>query len=187
MLFFWSKFLHGTATWLEILLFVCGLFFLLLEVFVLPGLGIFGIGGAVMIVLSLLLASQTFVLPHSQADLVELRDSLAILVAAGAGILVLVFTLRHWLPHAPILNKLLLNPPENEELADLQNRESVANFSHLVGQRGTATTDLLPAGKAQIGDQLVDVIADGDVIDRGQLVVVTMARGNRVLVRGVDS
>ncbi len=187
MLFFWSKFLHGTATWLEILLFACGLFFLLLEVFVLPGLGIFGIGGAVMVVLSLLLASQTFVLPHSQADLVELRDSLAILVAAGAGILVLVFTLRHWLPHAPILNKLLLHPPENEELADLQNRESVANFSHLVGQRGTAATDLLPAGKAQIGDQLVDVIADGDVIDRGQPVVVTMARGNRIMVRGVDS
>ena len=59
MLFFWSKFLHGTATWLEILLFTCGLFFLLLEFFVLPGLGIFGIGGAVMVVLSLLLASQT--------------------------------------------------------------------------------------------------------------------------------
>ena len=187
MLFFWSKFLHGTATWLEILLFTCGLFFLLLEFFVLPGLGIFGIGGAVMVVLSLLLASQTFVLPHSQADLVELRNSLAVLVGAGAGILVLVFTLRYWLPRAPILNKLLLNPPENEELTDLQNRESVANFSHLVGQKGTAATDLLPAGKAQIGDQLVDVIADGDIMDRGQSVMVTMARGNRIMVRAVDS
>jgi membrane-bound serine protease (ClpP class) len=187
MLFFWSKFLHGTATWLEILLFTCGLFFLLLEFFVLPGLGIFGIGGAVMVILSLLLASQTFVLPHSQADLVELRNSLAVLVGAGAGILVLVFTLRYWLPRAPILNKLLLNPPENEELTDLQNRESVANFSHLVGQKGTAATDLLPAGKAQIGDQLVDVIADGDIMDRGQAVMVTMARGNRIMVRAVDS
>ena len=140
-----------------------------------------------MVILSLLLASQTFVLPHSQADLVELRNSLAVLVGAGAGILVLVFTLRYWLPRAPILNKLLLNPPENEELTDLQNRESVANFSHLVGQKGTAATELLPAGKAQIGDQLVDVIADGDIMDRGQAVMVTMARGNRIMVRAVDS
>ena len=35
--------------------------------------------------------------------------------------------------------------------------------------------------------QLIDVIADGLPIERGQAVVVTKTRGNRVLVRAVDS
>ena len=43
---------------------------------------------------------------------------------------------------------MLLNPPAEEELADLDYRESIADFSHLVGQQGTATTNLMPAGKA---------------------------------------
>ena len=59
MLFFWSKFLHGTAGWLEVLLFLGGVCFLLLEVLVLPGFGIFGLGGGAMILASLVLASQT--------------------------------------------------------------------------------------------------------------------------------
>jgi len=40
LLFFWSKYLHGTAGWLEALLFVAGVGFILLEIFVLPGFGV---------------------------------------------------------------------------------------------------------------------------------------------------
>jgi hypothetical protein len=43
------------------------------------------------------------------------------------------------------------------------------------------------AGKAEFDGQLVDVIAEGLPIDRGQAVVVTTARGNRVLVRAVEA
>jgi len=39
----------------------------------------------------------------------------------------------------------------------------------------------------QAGVQLVDVIAEGLPIDRGQRVLVTKARGNRVLVRAVEA
>ena len=63
----------------------------------------------------------------------------------------------------------MLNPPADEELIDLDYRESVADFSHLVGQHGTAATNLMPAGKAEFDGQLVDVISDGLPIDRGQI------------------
>ena len=76
LLFFWSKFLHGTAGWLEVLLFVGGVFCLLLELLVLPGFGMFGLGGGAMILVSLVLASQTFVLPQTESQLAELRTSL---------------------------------------------------------------------------------------------------------------
>lgn len=183
MLFFWSKFLHGTAGWLEVLLFTGGIFCLLLELLVLPGFGVFGLGGGAMILASLVLASQTFVLPQTESQLVELRQSLMVVAASTACIVVVALGLRRYLPETPVFRTLLLNPPADDELVDLDYREAVADFSHLVGQQGTASTNLMPSGKAEFDGQLVDVISDGMPIDRGQSVVVTKARGNRVLVR----
>jgi len=37
-IFFWSRFLGGTAGWLEVILFLAGVAFLAVELFVLPGL-----------------------------------------------------------------------------------------------------------------------------------------------------
>ena len=62
----WSKYLDGTAGWLEVLLFAAGIVCVLLEIFVLPGTAIFGLGGGLLIIASLVLASQTFVLPHNE-------------------------------------------------------------------------------------------------------------------------
>ena len=185
MLFFWSKFLNATAGWLEVLLFVGGVFCLLLEVLVLPGTGIFGLGGGAMILASIVLASQTFILPHDESQLAELRRSLTIVAAAAACIVIGALGLRRYLPHTPVFRTLMLNPPADDELHDLDYREAIADFSHLVGQQGTAATNLMPAGKAEFDGQLVDVIAEGMPIDRGQTVVVTKARGNRVVVRAV--
>ncbi|NQT13458.1 MAG: hypothetical protein HQ582_11955, partial [Planctomycetes bacterium] len=61
VLFFWSRFLGGTAGWLEVMLFASGVTCLVLEIFVLPGFGIFGLGGGLLMLASLILASQTFV------------------------------------------------------------------------------------------------------------------------------
>jgi membrane-bound serine protease (ClpP class) len=84
-----------------------------------------------------------------------------------------------------MFNRMMLAPPTPEELSVINRREAVARFEHLVGMQGVTTTPLLPSGKAQIGDELVDVIADGEVIERNQPVRVVEVRGNRVLVRQV--
>jgi membrane-bound serine protease (ClpP class) len=186
MLFFWSNFLHGTAGWLEVLLFAGGLLFVFLEVLVIPGFGIFGLGGGAMILASLVLASQTFVLPRTESQIAELRHSLTIVATAAVVVVSASIALRRYLPQAPVFRTLLLNPPPEEELADLDFRESLADFSHLVGQQGVATTNLMPAGKADVDGELIDVIADGLPIDRGTTIVVIKARGSRVLVRAVE-
>ena len=49
LLFFWSHYLGGTAGWLQVTLFVAGVCCLLLELFVIPGFGIFGLGGGAMV------------------------------------------------------------------------------------------------------------------------------------------
>ncbi len=183
LLYFWSKHLDGTAGWLEVLLFAGGVCCILLEMFVLPGTAIFGLGGGLLIIASLVLASQTFVLPHNEYQLSQLRDSLLGLAAAGAGIVVVAMLMRHYLPHSPWFSHVVLEPPSNAELEDLDHRESLVDLAHLLGHQGLATTQLTPSGKARFGDELVDVIADGEVISRGAEVVVVGVQGNRVLVR----
>ena len=187
LLFFWSNFLHGTAGWLEVLLFLGGLFFLLLEMLVIPGFGIFGLGGGVMILVSLVLASQTFVLPQTESQLAELRHSLTIVAAAMVVVVGSSIALRRYLPKAPVFNRMVLEPTSEEDLIDLDYRESLVDYSHLIGQVGTAATNLMPSGKADFDGELVDVITEGLAHRPRQSVVVTKTRGNRVLVRRADA
>ncbi len=187
LLFFWSNFLHGTAGWLEVLLFLGGIFCMLLEALVIPGFGIFGLGGGVMVLASLVLASQTFVLPHTESQMAELRHSLTIVAAAMVVVVASSIALRRYLPSAPMFRKIVLAPTSEEDLIDLDYRESLVDYSHLIGQLGTATTNLMPSGKADFDGELVDVITEGLPIDRGTSVVVMKTRGNRVVVRPADA
>ncbi|HEY4312737.1 MAG TPA: NfeD family protein [Pirellulales bacterium] len=185
LLYFWIAYLGGTAGWLEVLLFLAGVVCLMLEIFVLPGVGVFGLAGGLLVIVSLVLASQTFVLPRNAYQVAQLRNSLLALTSVGAGVVALAILMNRYLPHAPMFNRMMLAPPTPEELSVIHQREAVARFEHLVGMQGVTTTPLLPSGKAQIGDELVDVIADGEVIERNQPVRVVEVRGNRVLVRQV--
>ncbi len=183
LLFFWSKYLHGTAGWLEVLLFVAGVSSILLEIFVLPGFGIFGLGGGALVIASLVLASLTFVQPHSPADMEELVRSMGMVAFAGVGVIVIAIASSRYLPQAPLLRKMVLAPPPPEERILLDHREAVADYEHLIGAPGVTTTSLRPSGKAEIDHQLIDVIAESEPLDPGTPIQVVDAHGNRVVVR----
>jgi membrane-bound serine protease (ClpP class) len=183
LLFFWAHYLHGTAGWLEILLFVGGVICLAVELFVLPGMGVFGLGGGMMIIVSIVLASQTFVVPTNSYQMRQFPVSLMMVAAGMAGGLAAVFAIRRFLPDTPYLNRMMLQPPAAEEREALSRRESLAIFDHLHGKRGVTSTPLVPAGKAQFGDELVDVRSDGEFLPKGSPVVVADVTGNIVVVR----
>ena len=187
VLFFWSQYLNGTAGWLEVLLFLLGLIFIMMEIFVLPGFGIFGLGGGALVIASLVLASVTFVAPHSSADMRELVGSLGSVIMSLAAVIVIAVISNYFLPQVPIFRRMVLSPPPPEERAFMEKQESVVDYSHLIGSQGVATTHLRPAGKAEIDHQLLDVIAEGEPLDAGTALVVVDARGNRVVVRSVEN
>lgn len=186
LLFFWAHVLHGTAGTLEILLFVGGIAFIAIELFALPGFGVFGIGGVLMVVSSVILASQTFVIPRNAYQLEQLPQGLFMVIAAGAGVVISLAVFRRYLHKAPIVNRMLLEPPHGDELTELGRRESLAMFDHLLHKRGKTLTPLSPAGKARFGDQYVDVISDGDFLPRDVDVYVVETSGSRVVVRAVE-
>ncbi len=184
-LYFWANFMDNTANELEIVLFLVGLACLALEIFIIPGFGIFGLGGGVMILVSLVLASQTFVLPSSEGEVREFRDSLLVVGGAIVAMIGVGTVLRRYLPHAPVFNKVMLTPPEGEGRAKQFEREAIVKYDHLVGETGVTTTQLTPSGKARLNGQLLDVISDGDLIPIDAEIEVVEVHGNRVIVREV--
>ncbi len=63
--------------------------------------------------------------------------------------------------------------------------EGYESFAFLMGETGRTTTVLKPSGKAQFGNLLVDVRADGFFIERGALIEVVEVQGLRVIVKPV--
>lgn len=184
LLFFWGNYLGGTADWLEILLFAVGMVFILLEIFVMPGVGIFGVGGSIMVIASLVMALQTFTGLSSAAQyFAQLRGSLLMVVGAGATVTALIVAMRYYLPKTPHFNRgLVLNPPG----AEVGDQPTLAGqFDHFLNEKGVAHTRLTPSGKVRIGEQLVDVVSEGEFIARGTEVVVSQVQGNRIVVRSV--
>jgi membrane-bound ClpP family serine protease len=187
LLFFWANFLHGNADILELLLFLAGAACVCMEIFVTPGAMIFGIGGALMIVVSIVLASQTFILPSNTYQLQQIPGSLLMVAGAAAGGIVGIVVLQRFLPHTPYLRRLILQPPVQEDVAEIRERERLVSFDYLLGKRGVALTPLVPAGKAQFGDDVVDVMSDGTLVEAGTEVTVTETLGNRVRVKPILS
>ncbi|MCA9172849.1 MAG: hypothetical protein KDB23_34575, partial [Planctomycetales bacterium] len=157
VIYFWGNFLNGTAEVLEVLLFLTGVSFVVLEIFVVPGFGIFGLGGGALILCSLVLASQTFVLPTNEYQMHQLTRSLMTVTMAGAGLFVGLFVLRKYLHRTPILGRIMLLPPQHGDSEDMVRRETLVDYRFLIGQTGTARTPLIPSGKAVFGDYVVDV------------------------------
>ncbi|MEZ6134768.1 MAG: NfeD family protein [Pirellulaceae bacterium] len=184
--FFWIEGLNGNVELLEILLFVAGLVALALEIFVVPGFGVFGIGGLLMVFTSVVLASQTFVWPTTSAQLNEVAVNLFwVACLAFGGMVGLLFMHKH-LERLPMLRWLSLQPGGTDDLDEIDIRESVAHREHLLGQDGLTTTRLNPSGKAQFGHEIVAVVGTGTLIDEGTPVRVVEVRGNLVLVEALE-
>ena len=183
LLFFWIQFLNGTAGWLEVALFVGGLAFVAMEIFVLPGLGIFGIGGGLMILISIVLASQTFVLPRNGYQLAQTANSLLSIGLVGVGLVATGIVMRRYLPQTRMFQRFAVPPPSGEERESIEWNESVVHLDHLVGKEGITATPLSPSGKVRFDEKLVDVVSDGEIIAVDMEVIVELVAGNRVVVR----
>ena len=193
-IFFWSRFLGGTADWLEVILFAAGIVFLAMEIFVIPGFGVAGLTGLLLIVASIVMASQHFVIPNTARQLNTSLNSVLVLSLSGVIFLIAAVALSRYFNMLPVVNRLILETP-----GDLPAKSDTAKgdkpqplpagthrFPVQVGDWGFAESPLRPAGKARFGDHFVDVITDGSFVDRGRQLRIIEISGNRIVVRELD-
>ena len=190
-LFFWSKFLGGTAVWLEVILFLLGVAFLLIEIFVTPGFGFAGITGMLLLLVSLVMAGQDFVIPTTSRELKASLQGMVVIVGAGFAFLIAAFGVSHYFGTVPIVGwlKLDLPRPDDGEARDDGKPKPIAKSNRFpvgVGDWGVAESPLRPAGKAIFGDDYIDVVADGSFVDKGKQVRVIQISGNRIVVREIE-
>ena len=185
--FFWSHHLEGNAEWFEILLFVVGLAFIAAELYSSCRVsGSLVIGGILMVILSLVLAGQDFIVPQNDQQFETLTWSMLPILGAFLGVIVGAIVLQKVLPNSPLFQRLALQAPEPREAnIDGSDPEAVADFGYLEGSKGEAVTPIMPSGKARIDGRVYDVISDGEVIDKGDSIEVVQAIANRVVVRKI--
>ncbi len=176
---FLSKYLVGLANAWDILVFAIGVTLLAIEIFVIPGFGFVGVAGMVCILVSLVLAMQKFGLPHTPVEMGRLLKNVLVVFSSILGATVIFMVLLRFLPKTPFLNRLVLQSSEAVETGYVVGS---AERRDLVGAEGVALSTLRPTGKAEIGGQVLIVVADGDFIDSGERVKVVEVSGNRVVV-----
>jgi len=182
-MYFWIQFLNGTAQWLEVLAFALGLLCIGIELFIVPGVGVFGIGGLCLLVLGVVLTSQTFVIPRNTYQFEQLTRNLWLVVGGFGSIIVGLTLLRILMPKRTLLKHLALETPDGEMI---ERAERLSDYEYLVDRVGEATTPLRPSGKVRFGNEIVSVISDGTPIGPGDSVRVIAVMGNRIVVEPVE-
>ncbi len=188
VLFFWSHALGGTSGWLEVLLFLLGVCSILVEIFILPGTTLFGVSGAILILLSLLMATQDFLLPQTDLQWSQFRTNsmvvgITLMVTCGLALVQILF-----MDSLPIMKRFQLATtnvePAMENTSDGHaQRQDSQDIVIPVGCVGLAESVLRPSGRAKIQERSWDVIADGDYIDPGTEIEVIRCEGKRIFVR----
>ena len=175
-LFFGSHYLVGLAGWEEVILLLGGLLAIAVEIFVLPGFGVAGILGIILLVLSIVLAMLGSI-PSFQ-DVVQ---SLAVL---GTALILTIAVFIAWLRHLPNSTRFRgLILAEGLDSSDGFISARVRN--DLVGREARAVTDLRPAGTVVVNDERIDVVTEGDYIKMGSTVRIIRAEGHRHVVRAI--
>ena len=145
-----------------------GLFLLFLEIAIIPGFGIAGISGTLILLLSLGLAFWKLTKVWA--------IGVTILAAIGVGLL--IYFMVEILPRTKLGKKFILSEtaPAPEDIS------AVDNTARFLGAEGVAVSNLRPSGIAKIADERVDVITDGDFIEKGTKIKVIKTTAGRVIV-----
>ncbi|MBB6610824.1 nodulation protein NfeD [Pontibacter sp. Tf4] len=169
ILYLTPYYLNGLAENWEILLFIAGLILIGVEVLVIPGFGVTGISGIILVFVSLVLVMVnnenfdfTFV-PSS-----ALMQSLISVLLGMVGSVVLVALTWNRFAASRTMQRVILH----DSFQGSEGYRSSADASHLVGKTGIAHTRMTPTGRVMIDDTLYDAQAREGYIEKGETVQV---------------
>jgi membrane-bound serine protease (ClpP class) len=171
----------------ELALLIIGLGMLVIEALVIPGFGIFGILGLVSIAMAFTMSLVGMPLGLSW-DLGLFSEAFTQVSWSLLGTFVALIAIISLMPQRNILPSFLVLKTrlgEGTSSADPLNTtfKSSPDQSELVGSRGTAETDLRPAGKVRIDQRIIDVVSEHAWISKGESIVVVHVEGVRVVVQ----
>jgi membrane-bound serine protease (ClpP class) len=186
LLYFLGGYVAGLSGMEWVVVFVLGLALVVLELFVYPGTMALGLIGSAMMLAAVVMA-MTDLYPSNVPGLPALpslesfKGPLWIIPTATAGGLVAILVLSRFLPKTPMYRAVVSHSASGVKSEAAQQQQRTA----LQGQTGVAISALRPGGKAQFGNQILDVISQGDMVPKGAKVRIIGYSGTEALVEVV--
>jgi len=149
-----------------------GLILILVEIFI-PSMGLIGSAAAISIVIGGVMAFN-----QDPGGLF-----IGYIITAVVLIPLAIFTAFKVLPKTA-LGKAMMLTGTSFDGSDAMAAED--GLDELVGRIGETMTDLRPAGIVLFGDRRVDVVTQGEMLDKGVEVKVIKVEGNRVVVENTE-
>jgi len=180
VLYFAPLYIDGLAANWEIIIFIIGIILIALEIFVVPGFGITGISGIILVFAGLTLSLvDNVIFDFTNVPFKDLVKAL-IIVAAGSFLsFIVAIPLSQKLFSSGPLAKVALQTTQNisEGYIGVE-----AETAKLIGSSGIAQTMLRPSGKVTINDETYDAIAEIGLIEKGESVKVTRYEAGQIYV-----
>lgn len=144
---------------------IFGIALLVLEMFI-PGFGLPGISGIVLIALGIALQAKTII------EALLLLAAVVALLGVALFIMLLV-TRTKGFASSPIVLSTSIHP------------EPASDMAYLLGKEGKVLTPLRPAGTADFDGVRLDVVAEAAFVPADTAVRIIKAEGNRIVVRQI--
>jgi membrane-bound serine protease (ClpP class) len=145
-----------------------GIVLLLVEA-LMPGFGIAGISGVVLVVASVVMISSSFF----QAVLIMIGT-----IAVAVLLIIALYKLGYG---KGFMKAMILNTEQKNEKGYV----SAKGYEEYLGMRGTVITPLRSAGTVLINEKRIDAVSEAEYINKDVEVEVIKIEGSRIVVRRV--
>ena len=180
VLYFAPLYIDGLAANWEILIFIIGLVLVALELFVIPGFGVAGISGIILVISGLTLSLLNNVVFNFESVETGAIGKAFITVTGG---ITLSFTLVIYLSSKIGTKGIFRNVALVKTLDNESGYVGVSmDAKELIGQQGVASTVLRLSGKVQVDGKTYDAVSEDGFIEKGTLVEIIRYETGQVYV-----
>jgi len=179
LLYFAPLYLEGLAANWEILIFILGVVLVGLEVFVIPGFGVAGISGLVLIFGALVLSAiNNIVFDFSGSDPAQIESALMRVVFGLLGFIALAILSARFLVDGPLFGRIGL-------AATLSSGMDAPSGDDFLGQEAVCATDLKPLGYIVLAGKEYDAKSLDGYIAKDARVRIIRKEGWQFLVEAI--
>jgi membrane-bound serine protease (ClpP class) len=179
VLYFSPLYLEGLAENWEIIIFVLGILLVLTEIFVIPGFGVAGVSGIVLIVTGLAFAmidNKLFYFEGKFDFIVLIKPVSIVMLSTFLSLISSIYLAGKFFKTSRLPGVSLPT-----ELKDSEGFVGVEiHYHHLVGKTAVVKTDMRPSGKIDIDGSWYEATMDMGMANKGDSVIVTRFEAGRL-------
>lgn len=181
LLYFAPLYIEGLVENWEIVIFFVGIVLLAIEIFVVPGFGVFGVSGIILIFFSLALAMvDNDGLKFTMPDVTAIVHALILIsISSFLGLIGSYYLSKKLFATNSMFNLALSATQLKEEGFGIE----IDAYMNTIGKIGTTYTVLRPSGKIKIEEVLYDAVSTSSFIEKGDKVEVIGYENAQLMVK----